>query len=328
MKHRLIQKSICILTAAALILTFTACSSVRIRFDHSQKIVFTCDNVLMTEPEVRLVAAHYASLFNIYYADLLGDDYWNAKVSDNMTYETYVKQYYVQDECKALTALNAMAVHDKVTVPEAEEEQLKDAAKDTFSAMSTSVKDFSGADENDVFLLLKKYYLARQMVQTMLKDEKIGISEEASRVADIQVIRMTDKIDAEDVYNRILHHENFLTLARAYSVDETIDYSVSKSDLTEPFHSVVFSMREGDISELIEAEGSFYIIRLTNSYNTLLSMKNSANLLAQQKYDVWEKTLEQFVKDHRVGVVHQSFDAIKLSDFTEIETFELFRYFN
>ncbi|MBP5224962.1 MAG: peptidyl-prolyl cis-trans isomerase [Lachnospiraceae bacterium] len=328
MKKRFRNKCILILTAAAILLTAVSCGSLRIRFSDAERAVFTCDSVTLNHQEVSLIAAHYASLFNLYYSDLAGEDFWERKAGGDMTYEQYVLQYYVQDECRALAALNALSERGNGRIPTADMERLEDAAAKTYAAMTEEEKAWTGAGEKDVLSLLTKYHVAQQMIAEMLAGEKVGISEEASRVADIQVIRMTDRLDAEDVYNRILRNENFLTLARAFSVDETIDYSVSKSDLEEPFNTVVFAMAEGDVSELIELDGSFYIIRLTNSYNTLLSMKNGANLLAQQKYDFWSEDLEVFMQDHPVGVVRQNFSDILPSTFTEKETFALFRYFN
>ena len=328
MKHGAFKKIIAVFTAAAFMLAAASCTNLRIRFSDSEKIVFTCDNVLLTEPEVRLIAAHYASLFNVYYRELIGGDFWDQEASDGLSYEEYVKNYYVQNECKSLAGLNAMAAWENLRLSAEEEEKIENAAKSTYDRMPEAERVYSAASEETVHSLLRKYYIAQQMITQLVADSKTGISEEASRVADIQVIRMTDRLVAEDVFNRILHNENFLTLARTYSVDETIDYSVSKNDLKEPFHSIVFSMSEGDISELIESEDSFYIIRLVNSYNTLLSMKNSANLLAQQKYEFWSDDLDNFTKDHPVNVVTQNFDEIMLRQFTSSDIFELFSLFN
>ncbi len=316
------------MTAVAVLLTASSCGRLRVSFSDADRAVFTCDNITLNHEEVSLIAAHYASLFNLYYTDLTGGDFWEKEAAESMTYEEYVLQYFIQGECKAVTALNALARSENVTLPTADMERLEDAAAKTFADLPDAAKIWTRADEKDVLSLLVKYFVARQMIDQMLEGEKVGISEEASRVADIQVIRLTDKLDAEDVYNRILRNENFLTLARTYSLDETIDYSVSKSDLNEPFNSVVFAMREGDVSELIEMDGNFYIIRLTNSYNTLLSMKNGANLLAQQKYDFWSEDLNAFIENHPVGIVRQNFNDIQPSSFTEKETIALFRYFN
>ena len=255
MKKKIILRCIFILTAVSILITVASCGRMKIRFNDSDRAVFTCDSITLNHEEVSLIAAHYASLFNLYYSDLTGSEFWTKEASEGMTYEEYVIQYFIQGECRALAALNAMAKRGNAVIPTADMERLEYAAAKTYADMSNAVK--ACADEEDVLSLLTKYHVAEEMIERMLEGEQIGISEEASRVADIQVIRLTDKLDAEDVYNRIIRNENFLTLARAFSADETVDYSVSKSDLNEPFNSIVFAMREGDVSDLIELDGKF-----------------------------------------------------------------------
>lgn len=48
----------------------------------------------------------------------------------------------------------------------------------------------------------------------------------------------------------------------------------------EPLDSVIFSLAKGEVSEVVEFNDSAYIFRISESYNTLLSLNNKQNLLA------------------------------------------------
>ena len=183
--------------------------------------------------------------------------------------------------------------------------------KRTNEGLGDAERAYTKANVEDVFGLLKKYALAVKEIEN-LKNGTIDVSFEESRVADIQLIEVFDRNLADSIKKRLTDGENFLSLAASYSEDKNVSYSVAKGDLKPELDKAVFEMREGDISNVIKCDNAFYIIRLSNSYNTLLSGNYKRNLLASRTYASWQEPYEQALRQKTIKRDNAFFEDLPL----------------
>ena len=279
------MKRIRLLTILLLCLTLSGCN-LRLNWVPGREVLIASDNMELTGAEVRLLCLAYKTEFESYYSELLGNTFWDIEVESGMRYEDYIKEYFVFRECRALIYLGEQAAADKLPISDIEEEMIADAAQKCFKKMSEDDKTFTRASEKDLERLIRYYYIAMQEVNR-LSPEESSVSEEESRVADFSVIHLRSREDAETVLQRLSQGESFTSLASECTTDRNISYSAAKGELIPKLDEQVFSMQNGETSEIIEAGGSFYIIRLNNSYNTLLSLNNKRNILAARAFKGW-----------------------------------------
>ena len=306
-----------------LALVFAGCERPTVNFKKGDVIVLSDGETYLTEPEILLITLQCKTEFESYYREFLGEDFWNTELRDGMRFDEYVREYHIYEEGKALLVLSDMAEEDGIRLYTAEEEKLYAAAEDYITRLGEKERAYTKAGTEDVFRLLKKYVLAGREIEK-LKKGTIDVSFEESRVADIQLIEVFDRNLADSIKKRLTDGENFLSLAATYSEDKNVAYSVAKGDLKPELDRAVFEMREGDISNVIKCDNAFYIIRLSNSYNTLLSGNYKRNLLAARTYTSWKEPYEQALKQKTIKRDNAFFAGLPLNTEEELNGNDLY----
>ncbi len=268
-----------------LCLVLSGCN-LRVNWVPGREVLISSDNVELTGAEVRILSLAYKTEFESIYSDLLGDSFWDTEVSSEMSYEDYIKEYFVFRECRALIYLEEQARSENLSLSDIEEELISDTAKAVYEKMSADDHAYTRASENDMARLMRHYYIAIREVSRLSPDEA-SVSDEESRVADFSVIRLSSRADAEAVMERMSQGESFTKLASECTIDRETVYSAAKGELIPELDEAVFSMKDGETSDIIEAAGSFFIIRLNSSYNLLLSLNNKRNIIANRTFGGW-----------------------------------------
>ncbi len=312
--------------SAVMLFTASSCSSVIFGFSNGSPVVMSCGKETLNESELRLIALHYKSAFEHYYVNLFGDDFWELPAEEGMTYGQYVRSYWILSECRALMSLCCMAEDNRVSLTDSEIESLERTAEIVFRELSEDERAFTNAGYNDVLTLLEKIETASKMLDTLTENAKIDVNDEESRVADIALIRVGDPDVASEIRARLDLEENFLTLANAFSEEKQIYYSVAKGDLKEPLNSAVFSLAEGEESDVLICEGSYYLIRVISSYNSILSSRNRTSIALLRRYNAWEEENEAHLRQHPLRMVPKMLENIPLTDSSYEVDFDLFGY--
>lgn len=305
------------LTAVLLsvMLTLSSCASVPFNWQIGEHISVLTDSDRLTSAEVRLIALQYKTLYESYYMDLLGPGFWDEEAAEGMSFENYVKEYYIWNECRSLLCLMAIAAEKNYSLTAVEEETVSEAAALYYASLSQDELNYTGASAEDAEKLLSRYLLAEHAVSDLISGKKPDVSDEESRVADIQVIHMTSRETAEKVRQSILSGEDFSALAKENTIDDRIVYSVKKGAPEAELNRIIFSMRNNDVSDIISLNDSYYIIRMVNSYNTLMSSNYKANLLAERRFEGWADTYETYAS--KTGIRRDEKEWTELSLKTE-----------
>lgn len=300
---------ICILIMA---IVLPGCNTV-VNWNSRSRTVLMCSGKSMTDIQMKIVAMEYKELYEYYYRELLTENFWKEEVAEGVDFEHFVLQSSVLPECQAVLYLTAAADELSIKIPEDMVTELTEAARTYYAALSDDEKAFTGAGESDVLELLKLYSRAILAEEALISDHVIEVSDEASRVADIEVIHTPTVKEAEEILLRYKNGENFTTLAQENTIDQRIKYSVARSDLQEPFDTVVFSLQSGGVSDVVSLNGEGFIIRVSNTYNTLLSLNNRRNLLASLRFDDWRNAAQTLGISEDSSLSRDFFSALSLT---------------
>ena len=304
---------------------FLSAGCVPLEFTLGHHIAVSSGGNQLTEEELRLIALQYKTENESYYKPLLGIDFWQMKVADEMTYEEYIREYYVFSECRAVLLLLKVAAEQGITLTGLENDQAETAANAFFDALTEDERAFTGAGKQDVLELFRAYMIAGKTVEKLIEGKKLEVSDEESRVVDMDIIRLDTQRKAEELYNRIKSGESFRTLANEYSLDDKIEFTASREELLPMVADIVFSMSNGDISDIISSNGSYFIIYLENSYDMLLSLNHKRNLLAERRFEGWEALYEEYLAESDLKRDNRMFDQLSLSldgDFPYVDMFQ------
>ena len=319
------KKILCILMIFVLLLG-SSCAIVPLDFTIGHHIAATYGSIRLTEEELRLIALQYKTENEQYYKPLLGIDFWEMQVADEMTYEEYIREYYIFSECRALLCLEQAASELGITLSKAEKEQAARNASLYFSELTEDELSFTGADRSDAEALFSAYMLAGKTVEKLVEGKKLEVSDEESRVADFSIIRLSSRERAEEVYERLRSGESFRSVANENSEDGKIEFTASREELLPAVAEIVFSMNNGEISNIISYNGSYFIIYLENSYDTLLSLNHKRNLLAERRFEGWEAVFEEYLSKNELKRDNRMFASLTLSEEGDFPFIDLFSY--
>ncbi|MFR8032778.1 MAG: peptidylprolyl isomerase [Lachnospiraceae bacterium] len=262
--------------------------------------------------EAMLVVMDYKGQYEKYNTNLGGEDFWSETDKDGRTYGDIVKNDFIWEELTALTALNGMAVRDGVSLTQEEEAKAEEAGRAYFETLNEAEKDYTGASEDTAVSLMKKYKTAEKEIAYCTDGEEMEVSDEETRVMDIQVIYVTDEAQANQAYERVSNGEDFETVASELSQDPQINYTVSRGELNTAVENAVFQLESGELSPIIKAEQDFYIIKCLNDFDVSLSSENRNRILESKVYKAWEEDWNEYMSGNTVHVNEWSWNHIRL----------------
>lgn len=130
-------------------------------------------------------------------------------------------------------------------------------------------------------------------------------------------ILLDTKEEAEKMLARVKAGENFNELAKQYSKDPSakenggdLDY-FRHGDMVEPFEKAAFALKPGDISDIVQSDFGFHIIKVEDSkIDKFEDVKEQirTNLLGQKKNTEYSKLLENMRKEAKVETFVKNLD--------------------
>ena len=304
---KLLLKSVCLITLA---LTLCSCG-LKINWVPGREILFLSEDTTISSAQAKVLALACKAEYESYYYDLLGADFWKSRTRDGLSYEEYIREYCVLRECRALIFLSEEAQQMGIAPNDIDKERIDAEAQKVYEQMTDDEKAYSGASLKDITELMNLYFLANEAALQM-KPDKAQVSDEESRVVDFSVIRLRTRKDAEDILKRIESGEDFAGLASEKTLDTRISYSVARGELVPALEDAVFSLKEGETSDILEYEDSFYIFRLDTYYDSLLSMNNKRNLSALRTYEGWSEPYDRWEQEDRVRINEDAWESVRL----------------
>lgn len=302
----------------------SGCGGWKVNTSIGDTYLMTIGDGELLRSEAMLVVMDYKGQYEKYNTDLDSNDFWSETDQDGKTYGDIVKNDFIWEELTALTALNGMAVQDGISLTSEEEAKAEEAGKAYYEMLSEEERDYTKADEKAAISLMKKYKIAEKEIAFCTEGEEMEVSDEETRVMEIQVIYLTDEAQANKAYERIKNGEEFEAVASEMSNDPQLTYTVSRGELNPSIENVVFQLESGEISPIVKTEQEFYIVKCLNDFDPSLSSENRNRILETKKYQAWEEDWKEYMKECSVHLNNWVWDHIDLSYVEGVENDNLY----
>lgn len=342
-KGRLLRKIVCCLLLALYVIFLSSCSNAKVVFTtgFGEDEVFRIDSAVCTLPELMV----YLTNTQNQYESVYGPEVWNISL-DGVTLEENVKEM-VLAKIAQIKTMYLLAENKDVKLTEAEEAKVEQAAQEYFRSLNETEAELLGVDQDIIVRLYKEYALADKVYEYIIQDVNPEISDDEARTITVQHILLrtyttdgagkrvayTDDLK-KNVYQRacdirelaVSGEQNFLDLAARYSEDVTVTYSFGKGEMDITFEETAFSLETDEISQVIETESGYHIIKCINTFDREQTDANKLEIVEERRREVFGQEYDAFVEKlnraineklwQQVIFIHD--DNVKTSNFYDV----------
>lgn len=309
-------------------------------FDRDE--IFRIETSTCSLPEIMV----YLTNIQNRYESVYGPEIWATNV-DGVTLEQNVKGIALAQIARIKT-MNLMAEHYKVELNGEEKAQVKNAAEAYYGSLSDTEIEKMGISKKTIGDLYTEFALAEKVYQYTIKDINPEISDDEARTITVEhILIKTYALDgtgkkveyteeakqdayrlASEVLRMATEGEDFDELIRHYSEDDKSTYSFGKGEMDAAFETAAFNLGKDEISEVVETEFGYHIIKCLNTFDRDETDANKIKIVDQrraeafgQEYDAYVETLTRNLNENlwdSVGFIHD--ENVKTMDFFDVYT--------
>ena len=336
-----------IVAAMILMCSFAACSKdggkVVFTTGFEEDELFRIGEVSCTLPEYMI----YQTNMQNKYEEAFGEDVWNITF-ENAALEDNVKDIALA-QIAQMKSVYLLALQEGVELTEEEEEKLEKATREYFTSLSEAEVKSMGVDEQDIHRLYKEYALAQKVYEQIVSQVNPEISDDEARTVVVEQIYMkTHVVDSsgkkieysvsmkeeclatmQEVHEALVTEgKDFTELAGKYSESENIRLSLQKGEASATIDTVVFNMRTDEISDIIETEDGYYILKCISTLDRAQTDANKLVIVEQRKKDAFNQEYDAFVNTLARKLNEKLWQKVELVHAQDVDTSDFFVIYN
>lgn len=256
----------------------------------------------------------YLTTIQNQYANVYGTEIWNTSLN-GVTLEDNVKET-VLARIAQIKTMYLLAKEKEVTLDEAEEAKVVQAAQEYYSSLNDTEIETMGATEEIVENLYREYAMADKVYRLIIQDINPEISDdEARKITVQQIFFATASTDMDGnlkpysessirkAYEKACEvramavdgEHDFTELASKYSDDSEITYSFGKGEAESAYEEAAFNLATDEVSQVIQCERGYYIIKCTNTLDREETDANKLKIVEERKREVFGQEYDSFV---------------------------------
>ena len=258
--------------------------------------LFKIGTATCTTPEIMI----YLTTFYNQYAETYGQEMWHYDFG-GVSLEEHVKDV-VLSKMAQIKVMNLMAEDRGISLSAQEEKNVQTAADHYYEKLAKSLRDRENISKKIVETVYREYAVANKVYETITESADMEISDDEARTVTVQVIYLknwklknNERVslneqekaevlkNAGDLLERIQAGEDFEILASQFSDDKQIVKNYARGVAEESFEELLFSMDQGDISDVIETDEGYYILKCISTMDYEATQENKLELAEQRK---------------------------------------------
>ena len=246
------------------------------------------------------------------YQDVFGEDIWK----QNFGGKTLEKE--LRDTTLArlaqIKSMDLLAKEWNIELDESEKEKAGKAASEFFKLLKES-GDEGDVTEDLLKVMYSDYALADKIYKEVTRNVNPEISDDEARSITVkQILFRTSSIDEkgnrkeysehdkEDAHKRAreclkkaLDGADFDSLTEKFNEDDQNTYTFGKGMMPEAFEKAAFNLGTDEISDIIETEYGYHIIKCVSAFDQEETDKNKERIVTERKKEAFNRVYDEFV---------------------------------
>lgn len=285
--------------------------------------VFKIGDLSCTLPEVMV----YLTNMQNQYETVFGEEIWSGKDQKGALEQEAKEQ--ILAELAQVKAMVLLAQQKEIALDEKEEERAAAAGKEYYQSLNETETAALGVDEKTVVQMYREYALAKKVYQQIVEDVNPEISDDEARTITVLQIRLEDPEKAQEICGRAKEEDaDFESLAENNSEDAVIRYSFGKGEVNEAIEEAAFDLGKDEVSDVIEAEGSYYILKCISTFDEAQTQLNKVKIMEQRRNEAFHNEYNAFVDSLTRQINEELWDSVTFIHDENVKTSSFFEVYN
>lgn len=293
--------------------------------------IFKIGSATCTRPEIMI----YLTTFYNQYVSAYGQEMWSYDFG-GVSLEEHVKDV-VLSKMAQIKIMNLMAEEREITLSEEEEKQVLAAAESYYGKLEEVLKEKESITKEVAEQVYQEYALANKVYAAITESADMEISDDEARAVTVHQIYLKNwKLKnnektalsenetvsvlktAKEALDRVRAGEYFEVIAAEYSDDKQITKSYARGSVDAEFEELLFSMDEGDVSDVMELDDGYYIVECVSTMDYEATQENKLTLAEQRKKEAFFEAYTEIATNTHSQFKDKQWEKITLSE--EIHT--------
>lgn len=300
--------------------------------------VFRIEEMSCSLPELMV----YLTTTQSRYEKVYGERIWETNL-DGITLEENMKDM-VLAQLSQIKAMNLLAVQEQVELSEEEKGLVEEAANAFYETLTKEEKKVLGVDRELIKRLYQEYTLANKVYYYLIKDINPEVSDDEARTITIDhILIKTYSLDennqkvefdadqkreafakAQEVLKKAREGISFDSLIATYNEDSQSQYSFRKGEMNLGFETTAFNLGKGEISEIVETEYGYHIIKCITTFNMEETDANKVKIVEKKREEVFGQRYSEFATQLTKAVNEELWEEITLIQDVDVDISEFF----
>ena len=300
--------------------------------------VFRIEEMSCSLPEMMM----YLTTTQSRYEKVYGERIWDTNL-EGVTLEENMKDM-VLAQLSQIKAMNLLAIQEQVELSEEEKSKVKEAAEAFYETLSKEERRVLGVDKDLIERLYWEYAIANKVYYHIIKDVNPEVSDDEARTITVDHILIktyslnenNEKVEydsekkheaflrAQEVLAKAQSGVSFDSLIATYNEDDQSQYSFRKGEMNIGFETTAFNLGKGEISDIVETEYGYHIIKCITTFNREETDANKNVIVEKKREEIFEDRYSQFAANLTKAVNEDLWEEISLVEDVEIDTSEFF----
>lgn len=302
-------------------------------------------------------ANFYTYIMKSQYESYYGTEIWDMEIEEGVTFGDSMKEM-VNDALVQMLILNAQAEDYGVSLTSDDNTAIDEYIENFKANVGEEEMTAEGFTEDVIRSIVEKSYIASYVYDAMMTQEEVELSDEEKADAvcvrvqhilitttetvtqdeegntvdmtadEIDAYKAQQKLLAESVLAKAQNGEDFQSLADEYTAENAgFEFAFDKngfdpvnySYMVEPFYTASWQLGEGEISDLVESDYGYHIIKCVSLNDETATQAAIALAENDLKYVSLDEKLLQMTEEAEY-TVSEDWEAYKIVSEAETET--------
>lgn len=253
------------------------------------------------------------------YEDVCTEQIWDVKVQEGEeTFKTLLTEQ-LQSFMEEMKIMNLLAQEKQISLTSEERADMEQAAEEYYQALTASDIEYMGVTKEDVQTVFEDYRLASKLVDELTGDVSLEVSDSEAKVITIQQAVTENRDTAEALaVSASAEGADFQKSASDAGLSVTTR-QLGRAEESKDFEDAAFALVSGQVSGVIESDGSYYVLKCVSDYDEAATVERKARIYQERKWKAFTEIYDGF----KSGInLTYSGDPWKKLDFTEQEVAE------